>query len=115
MSVFGASPDLDRCASKERYLAEKLAELSGVTTGGVASLAHLAQLQVRRYSKRSVVLGSFERADRIGRHDTVMLAANVSTLIFPFCTQRTCAAMCLTLQFIIGIAHAHRIPDVVLG
>lgn len=44
LSVFGAAPALDRCASHERYLAEKLAELSGAATGGAAGLAQLARM-----------------------------------------------------------------------
>lgn len=47
LSVFGASPELDVLASRERYLAEKLAEFSGSATGGVASLIHLSSLDVR--------------------------------------------------------------------
>lgn len=42
LSVFGAGPGLDRCASKERYLAEKLVQFSDASVGGVVSLSSLA-------------------------------------------------------------------------
>ena len=47
LSCFGASPQLDRCASQERYLAEKLAELSHAVLGGSATLSRISQLHIQ--------------------------------------------------------------------
>eukprot|EP00892_Ulva_mutabilis_P010619 jgi/Ulvmu1/792/UM010_0166.1 len=56
LNVFGAAPDLDRCASRERYLAEKLAEFGEALTGGAVSLASLSHLEISRDNVDAAVL-----------------------------------------------------------
>jgi hypothetical protein len=74
LSVFGAAPELDRCASQERYLAEKLAELSGAATGGAASLAQLAGLTTNDEEVRGAVAVAARYAARAARVEGLLSA-----------------------------------------
>ena len=77
LSVFGASPDLDRCASRERYLAEKLAEFSGAVTGGAASLATLAGLGTTEDEVKDAVGAMARYATRGTRARNLLVAPEV--------------------------------------
>ena len=54
----------DRCASRERYLAEKLAQFGEVLTGGAVSLASLSHLDITRENVDGAVLAMVKYAKR---------------------------------------------------
>jgi hypothetical protein len=77
LSVFGASPDLDRCASRERYLAEKLAEFSGAVSGGVSTLGQLGGLSVSQGDIKETVAAMISYAKRGARVQNILVAPEV--------------------------------------
>jgi hypothetical protein len=89
LSVFGAGPELDRCASQERYLAEKLAELSGAATGGAASLAQLAGFTATDEDVKGAVSAAARYAQRAAHVEGLLNAPEFGEAWEDF-ANRTC-------------------------